>query len=122
MYNHYRSRWCARFWQEAGLDIIPILRWSDARTYEWVFTGIPQHAPVVAVECRSIKSKENQGLYLEGICEGIRQTQPEKLVIYGGADHRTWLEPHLTETEVVWLESWTTVRRRVRLRADKSVK
>jgi hypothetical protein len=115
LFNLYRSRWCARYWQEAGIPIIPSLNWSDERTYDWAFKGIPKGTPVVSAQCRTLSGKDDHGFFLQGILEGIRQIEPQKVLLYGGADHREWLEPTLGgKVDIEWLESWTTVRRRIR--------
>ena len=42
IWNIYRARWCARYWQEAGLLIIPTVNWSTPDSWEFCFAGIPQ--------------------------------------------------------------------------------
>jgi hypothetical protein len=54
LWNLYRSRWVARYWQEAGINVIPNLQFADHRTHEFAFAGMPTHAPVMAVECRTL--------------------------------------------------------------------
>lgn len=112
LYNLYRSRWCARYWQEAGLDVIPSLNWSDERTYEWAFAGIPEGLPVVACQARTLHGPIEQRFFLQGLREGVKRLQPEKVLIYGLAA-RSWAEPQLPEgPEYHWVEDFTSARRR----------
>lgn len=113
LWNIYRSRWVARYWQEAGIKIIPSLNWSDERSYEFAHLGIPRGLPVVSVQCRTTRSKLGKDYFIKGLSVAIEQLQPENVLIYGGSDHRQWLEDSLPEQPVYhWLESWTSMRRK----------
>ena len=46
IYNHYRKHWCAAFWQENGIKVIPNISWSDERSFEWCFDGEPENSIV----------------------------------------------------------------------------
>lgn len=112
VWNIYRSRWCARYWQEVGLKIIPSLNWSDERSYEFSCAGIPPGVPVASIQCRTTRSKKGKEFFIKGITEAIRLTQPGTLVIYGGLEHRQWIESSLPNgVNYVWLESWTARRK-----------
>lgn len=41
IWNVYRSRWLARYFQEAGIYVIPDLNWSDRASLSFCFAGIP---------------------------------------------------------------------------------
>jgi len=97
LYNTFRSRWCARYWQEAGFKVIPSLNWSDESTYEWTFAGFPKRAPVVAVQCRTTRSRLGKQFFLKGLTHGIRELEPENVVIYGGEPHYQWLAANLPD-------------------------
>lgn len=50
--------------------------------------GIPRCAPVVAVECRTVaQSERDRAAFLAGLAEGVRQTEPQRVLIYGGHEH-----------------------------------
>jgi hypothetical protein len=116
VYNVYRTRWMGRYWQEAGITVIPSLNWSDERSFSFAFSGIPQHAPVVAVECRTAGQTDgDRRAFLAGLSEGVRQVAPQKLIIYGGREHVFWLSSRLPEgPHYTLLESWTHCRDRTR--------
>lgn len=44
IFNHYRKMWCAAYWQENGIAVIPTICWSDEASFEWCFDGIPKHS------------------------------------------------------------------------------
>jgi hypothetical protein len=96
LFNVYRMRTLGRLWQEAGLAVMPNLAWSDARSFSFCFSGIPAGAPVVACECRTPGScDEDRRAFLRGLTEGVKQVQPENVLIYGGKEHSFWLTERL---------------------------
>lgn len=81
LFNVYRSRWVARFMQEAGIRIIPDLAGALADK-EFAFDGIPKGSPVAAQAHRTMKDKsalmEKNG-FLE---EAFKTIEPRKIWIY----------------------------------------
>jgi Domain of unknown function (DUF4417) len=115
LWNVYRARWVGRSWQEAGIPVIPSLNWSDARSYEFCFAGIPRGASVVAVECRTPGQHDNdRRAFLSGLVAGVRQVQPQHVLIYGGREHQHWLTHLPVGPRYTLLESWTHARDRAR--------
>jgi len=47
LWNHYRRQWCARYWQERGVNVISSLSWANGQVHDWNFAGIP-HGTTVA--------------------------------------------------------------------------
>lgn len=118
LFNIYRSRWCARYWQEAGIPVIPSLNWGDERSYEFAWDGMPTRPPVVSCQCRTTRSRKGQKYFVQGLSEGIRRVRPRVVVMYGGQAHRHWIEPMLPRreaTEYVWIEDFMSVRRKKRI-------
>lgn len=119
-WNIYRSRWVARYWQEAGLKVIPSLNWADERSYSFAHVGIPKGCPVVSVQCRTTRSRKGKEHFGKGLSHAITELELLNVLVYGGAEHRQWIEPLLPEGVVYhWLESWTSLRRKLVL--DKGV-
>ena len=46
IYNIYRNRWCGRFWQDNGVNVIPTVTWSDEDSLEYCLDGIPKHSTI----------------------------------------------------------------------------
>jgi hypothetical protein len=111
LWNLYRSRWVARYWQEAGINVIPNLQFADERTLEFAFAGMPVEAPVMAVECRTLarESGADRARWVAGVERGLAALCPRRLLIYGGAEHRGWIEPAVRahETELIYLGAVT---------------
>ena len=115
IWNIYRSRWCARYWQECGVKIIPSLNWSDDASYDFAFLGLPIGAPVVSCQCRTTRSRKGKEFFCRGISKAVEILRPESVWIYGGQEHRETLEPMLPgAVKYEWLESRTEARRKER--------
>lgn len=108
----YRMRTLGRWWQDAGLPVIPNLTWSDERSFDFAFAGIPRNPPVVACECRTpSKTAGDRQRFLVGLREAVRRVQPDHIVVYGGTSHRAWLAPSLPlGPEYHLIDSWNTSR------------
>jgi hypothetical protein len=80
MYNTFRSRWCASYWQFNKLLVIPTVSWGSEDTYDFCFDGI-EAGCVVAVS--TIGAGDSQREFLAGfkqMCEAIR---PNAVLNYG---------------------------------------
>lgn len=101
----YRTRWCGRYWQEHGIDVIPVLNWSDERSYSLAWLGIPSEPPVAAVECRTCG--DNHDAFNRGLAAAVAAVRPRKLIIYG--ERKSWVDVPVG-TDAVWVEPVTNKR------------
>lgn len=124
LFNVYRMRTLGRLYQEHGLAVIPNLAWSDERSFSFCFQGTPQHAPVVACECRTPGGNDDdRRAFLRGLTEGVKQVRPENVIIYGGTSHRYWLEDRLPfGPEYHLIDSWTEARGTIRARQARQAR
>ena len=37
----FKNRWCGAFWQSKGLRVIPTVSWSDEKSFDFCFEGMP---------------------------------------------------------------------------------
>lgn len=81
-WNCYRNRWTGRFWQENGVRVIPTVNWSDQKSYEWCFLGLPKDS-VVAIAVPDGRRAKVQRLFREGFEEMIQRLEPRQIIIYG---------------------------------------
>lgn len=89
----YRARWCARYWQENGLWIIPCPNWSTRSSYAFAWLGIPRGA-MVAVECRSCEPRWWHRWQC-GFDEMLRVLDPSAVLLYGDTSGRVKLPKQL---------------------------
>lgn len=84
LWNTYRSRFVALFWQLNGYDVIPTASWGNAESLKFCFEGLPNKS-VIAVcgighsFCRSAKT-----LWNYAVDKLIEEKQPSTLIVYGG--------------------------------------
>lgn len=83
IFNHYRKQWLGRYWQEAGIDVIPTICWSDETSFEWCFDGVPQNSIVSISTVGGFRSKESKANWLKGYHECIKRLQPSKILLFG---------------------------------------
>lgn len=82
IFNVYRNRWLGRFWQEHDIKVIPTVAWSDERSFDFCFEGIPKHNPV-AIGTVGINNKESRLSFTKGFEEMLRRIEPSDLIVYG---------------------------------------
>jgi hypothetical protein len=57
VFNVYRNRWCAAYWQKMGLVVIPTISWSDADSYVFSFDSI-EKGSCVAISTLGCKNQK----------------------------------------------------------------
>jgi hypothetical protein len=138
LWNMYRSRWVARYWQSIGIRVIPVLqklytpRSSEIEAFidaegvtlpdpkeGYIDIGlvtIPVGCPVIATECRTIK--QNGGSFKDfakSLTHSIEYLQPQVVLIYGGEEHQSKFRGYLPEESdtlrYIMLRSYMAERR-----------
>lgn len=115
LHNIYRSRWLGRYWQEAGLSVLPILQTcgaSDPLT-ELCLQSLPKKIPVAAIQCRTNDGTTGywrQFTNFLALCH--RTLKIDCVVIYGGSEHWKHFSARLPKgIEYVPLPSFVAQRR-----------
>ena len=126
IHNIYRCRWLQRFWQEAGIPVIPHLYWDNTdASFEWGIATLPTNIPIVSVESRTI---QRHGAYWKRFNEGIEATisliSPENILIYGGgeADNKSYMRKLPGGTNYILMNSYMGARRKQMEKNKKSKK
>lgn len=106
LYNVYKARVAAAYWQYCGKGVIPVATWGCANSFHYCFEGLPEHS-VIAVcgighDCDALRHR----LWTEALLELQRQKHPTTIIVYGGK--------HCTvkglEANLVFLEDFITKR------------
>lgn len=82
IFNIYRNRWVAAFWQSQGIHVIPTVVWSDVQSYEYAFCGIPK-GNTVAVSSVGVRDGEALDYFNHGYREMVARLEPAHVVFYG---------------------------------------
>ena len=83
MYNAYRRQWCGAYWQENGINVIPVIRWSDESSFDWCFDGIPKNSLVCISTVGGYKEKAVRDVWLKGYHKALEVLQPSHILFYG---------------------------------------
>ena len=97
----YRNRWCACYWQSKGIKVIPTISWSDKSSYKYAFLGIKKYSPVAISTVGILNNKNSEKLFIQGFKEMLKQLEPKRILIYGNTtngleeyDNIQWFEPY----------------------------
>lgn len=120
----YRARWIGRYFQEAGIYVVPDVTWTDERSFDFAFLGIPQGSPCVSLQVQNIElsSKLGRDLHEKGVKELVKQIEPEKIFIYGSPSNKDYILSTIpTGLPTVWVNSWISQRREKGMIKNESV-
>ena len=110
----YRTRYIARYWQEAGIKVIPDVIWTDERSLEFAFLGIPKNVSCVSLQMQNlINTKEMIQCWEQGLKEMLRVVEPQQILAYCPRNKRILLERNLPDNfPVVFVEPWMERQRK----------
>jgi len=80
VFNVYRNRWCAAYWQRQGLVVIPTITWSDTNSFYYSFDSIQKES---CVAISTVGCAENKTVFMDGYIEMVKQIAPELVLCYG---------------------------------------
>ena len=82
IWNTYRARLLGQIMQDYGLIVIPIVYWSDERSFDYVFDGLPVGG---TLSVNNIINSGDEGLEIwkAGMDELIKRKQPKRIILYG---------------------------------------
>lgn len=79
----YKTQWCGRFWQEAGMKVVPTLNFSTKESYDFCFLGVPKETPLVFFQVRNPANQKEIDIALQGIEEAHKIINFKKAYFYG---------------------------------------
>lgn len=114
MYSQMKAQWCARFFQEAGIKVIPRLQFdfTDPDTLEIGMLGQVVGAPVLATSQQNAKPEDAEKV-IKCLREGLDYLKPQTLLYYSGPPGRRMMEQVGWQGNVVYVENYAAVRRGV---------
>ena len=82
IFNIYRKNWCARYWQEHGITVIPTITWGTDSDLEFCCDGVPKHTTIAVstmgegrwANYKSLIRNWNKMLYI---------LEPDVILLYG---------------------------------------
>lgn len=82
IYNVYRNRWCARYWQEFGIKVIPTITWSDEDSLSYCLNGVPKHS-TIAISTMGEGRWSNWISLRTNWQRVINTLEPDTILLYG---------------------------------------
>ena len=80
---HYRRQWLTAYWQNKGVNVIPDVSWSDERSFEYCFDGIPKNSIVAVSSAGMCGSNFNKKILNDGWKRMMEVLEPKKIILYG---------------------------------------
>lgn len=82
IWNTYRARLLGQMMQDHGITVVPIVYWSDERSWDYCFDGLPEGG-TLSVNYIANRSEESKQLWADGMEELIKRKTPKRVLLYG---------------------------------------
>ena len=121
LYHLYKNRWCARFWQELDIPIIPqiciITDWNKKSlfTAKMVYETLPKDIPVMAAQCRPLINLDSGNHWINffrSLDLACNILNIGTIILYGGPESEKRFKDELPKgPNYVLIDSYITSRR-----------
>lgn len=113
LYQLYRSRWLSRFFQEAGLTLLPHVTWPDGDIEfleKYSLATMPKHTPVLCTQLQTLDPDKVEG-GLDHLKKQfdlvMERLTPKVLVLYAGKPGYEWFRDNvdLKGATIRWIDT-----------------
>ena len=105
--NTYVNRSLGHYMQSQGLHVIPNVRWSDRRSFDYCFDGLESGGIYCISTHGCIKRKVDQHYFKQGLDEFIKRLEPTTILVHGAMPEEVFGE-YLGKVEFVHYPSFTS--------------
>ena len=81
--NTYFNRAVGYYLQKQGIPVIPNIRWSDTKSFEYCFLGVPKNSIVCISTHGCIKSNREKAFFKIGLREMMLELNPTSILVHG---------------------------------------
>ena len=113
--NTYRNRVVGHFLQKNGLNVVPLIRWSDERTYTTIclpeklaFLGVEKNAVVSVGTFGAVQTRKEKYHFKAGLEAMLKELAPTVVLVYGSKPENIFGE-YESCTKFVQYPDWTTL-------------
>lgn len=82
IWNSFRSKLIASYYEQSGITIIPNLNWSDEQSLRFSLDGLPKYS-VVALSTNGVLNDKTKDGFLRCFHLAVEQLKPLKILIVG---------------------------------------
>ena len=82
IHNLYMNCWCARFWQDKGITVIPSVMWVDKDSYDWCFEGMPHNSIVSVSTVGNMQNQQDRDYWMSGYNEMLNRLNPSEILVF----------------------------------------
>lgn len=82
IYQVYRMRAIHHFLSETGINCVPVVGWSNEKSFEFCFDGLPEES-TLAVSTNGCFSKDGMDCYRKGFSEMCHRLHPKRVIVVG---------------------------------------
>ena len=82
IYNKWRNNWLARYYQDNGIKVVPSIVWSDERSYEFAFEGIPKGSIVSVSNVGCMREKKYTHYFNKGYNKMLEVLEPKEILFF----------------------------------------
>lgn len=83
LWNAYRAQWLGRYFQEAGLKVIPRIQGCDKGSLKYNLLGVPKNPPVAITSQQNINTPKDRADMMDWFPQSVAEVNPGTLIVYG---------------------------------------
>jgi len=81
--NSFKNKVCAVFFQQAGINVIPNVRWAGKESFDFAFDGFMPNGVYAISTHGCIRSKQEKDMFKLGLQEMIKRLNPKIILVHG---------------------------------------
>lgn len=91
-WSHYKRQWLEAYWQINGIKVIPNVMWSDEKSFEWCFDGVPNHSVISISANGCLKDRYARSLFFRGYIKAQEVLKPKLILIHCAKNYQQDVE------------------------------
>lgn len=104
--NTYINRVLGHYMQEQGLYVVPNIRWSDRRSFNYCFDGVEEEGTYCISTHGCIKRNVDKHYFMQGLEEFVKRLKPKCVFVHGAMPDDVF-DPYKDLIEFIQYESHT---------------
>lgn len=104
-WNTYRGKALGQWLTENGVEVIPNVRWGDARTFGLSVLGVELGKTIAVGTHGCIKTVEYRQMFAKGFDYVVQALKPKTVIVYGRMPDTIFCLARMYEIELICFES-----------------